>query len=132
MIPDPFVRDRSGADPLVEGFYLLRAGRGTRVDIPVRVWFGAPTDPATGDELDRSPRWQIQIGFQLFEECPMRVGAVWFHDITDVWPMCQRWPIDAAEFQFRLERASWAGNYDPNDPHGTIGGRIDPMTCTLP
>lgn len=131
MIPDPFVRDRCGADPLIEGYYLLRAGRGTRVDIPVRVWFGAPLDD-DGEELDRSHRWQIQVGFQLLEELPMRVGAVWFNEVTDVWPTCLRWPIDEAEFRFRLERASWAGNYDPNDPHGTIGGRIDPMTCTLP
>jgi hypothetical protein len=132
MIPDPFVRDRCGADPLIEGFYLIQSSRGKRVDVPVHVWFGGPLDPETGEELDRSPRWQIQIGFQLLEEVPMRVGAVWINDITDVWPMCMRWPIEEAEYRYRLERASWAGNYDPMDPHGEIGGRIDPMTCRLP
>lgn len=132
MIPNPFIRDQGGADPLVEGHYLLQSSRGQRVDVPVRVWFGAPLDEETGEELDRSPRWQIQIGFQLLEEEPMRVGGMWFNELTDVWPTCMRWPIEEAEYRYRLERAAWAADYDPNDAHGQIGGRIDPMTCTLP
>jgi hypothetical protein len=132
MIPDPFNRERGGADPLVAGFYLLQSSRGKRVDVPVRVWFGPPADPETGEELDRSPRWQIQIGFQLLEDEPMRVGGYWFNEITDVWPTCQRWPIDEADYRYRLERASWAADYDPEDAYSQIGGRIDPMTCRLP
>lgn len=132
MIPDPFLFERHGADALAAGFYLLQSTRGTRVDIPVRVWFGAPEDPETGEELDRSPRWQIKIGFQLLEDEPMRIGAIWFNDITDVWPTCARRPIDEVEYRYRLERASWAGQYDPEDAHGQIGGLIDPMTCRLP
>jgi hypothetical protein len=129
MIPDPFVPERTGADPLIEGYYLMR--RAGRVDVPVRIWFGPPADPETGEELDRSPRWQIQVGFQLLDEEPMRIGGIWIEDLTDIWPACAKVTVDEAEWRYRLERAEWAGNYDPNDALGELGGRIDPMTCTL-
>lgn len=132
MIPDPFIRERTGADPLVEGFYLIQSSRGRRVDVPIRVWFGQPEDPETGEIMDRSPRWQIEIGRQLLEDEPMRIGALWIGDITDIWPTCMRWPIDEAEYRYRIERASWASAFDPLDPHGEVGSRIDPMTCRLP
>jgi hypothetical protein len=132
MIPDPFTRERHGADPLVEGFYLIQSSRGRRVAVPLRVWFGAPCDPETGEELDRPWRWQILVAFNLLGDEPLRVGALRIDELTDIWPMCQRWPIDEVEYRYRLERASWAADYDPDDAHAVIGGRIDPMTCTLP
>jgi len=59
MIPDPHIRERGGADPLIEGYYLIRLDRARRVSVPVRVWYGPPNDPETGEPLDRSHRWQI-------------------------------------------------------------------------
>ena len=132
MIPDPFIREHRGADALVEGYYLIQSSRGRRVDVPVRVWFGQPLDPETGEQMDRSQRWQIQVGLQLLEELPMRVGALWINDITDIWPHCARWPISQEEFAYRVERNSWAAAYDETDPHGEIASRIDPLTCRLP
>jgi hypothetical protein len=111
---------------------VLQSARGQRVDVPVKVWFGQPEDPETGEALDRSARWQIKIGFNVMGEEPMRVGALTFNDITDVWPTCMRWPITEEEYRYRLERAAWASSYDEDDPHAVIGGRIDPMTCRLP
>lgn len=133
MIPDPFIRERDGADGLREGFYLLRAShRSRRVDVPMRIWFGPPIDETTGEEMDRSPRWQILVGFNLVEELPMRVGGVWIEHLTDIWPRAAAEPIDESEYRYRIERASWASDFDPEDPHGEIAGRIDPMTCRLP
>ena len=132
MIPDPFIHERGGADPLIEGYYLVALHMAGRVSIPVRVWFGAPVDAETGDELDRSPRWQIQIGFQLLEDEPLRIGGIWFRDLSDVWPTCQKNPIDAVDWQYRLARAEWATDNDEADSYSQLGGRIDPMTCTLP
>ncbi len=130
MIPDAFHFERTGADPLIAGHYLVR--RGGRVDIPVRIWFGPPVDPETGEELDRSPRWQVQVGFDRLEEEPVRVGGIWIEDLTDVWPSCGRFPVDEADYAYRMERATWSAQYDPDDAHAEVGGRIDPMTCTLP
>lgn len=132
MIPDPFIRERTGADPLIEGFYLIRMDRSRRVSIPVRIWFGAPADPETGEDLDRSHRWQIQIGFQLLEDEPLRIGGVTIEHLSDVWPTCARNPIDEVDWRYRLERAEWAARNDDSDPFSQLGGRIDPMTCALP
>ena len=132
MIPDPFIRERSGADPLIEGYYLLSLARAGRVSIPVRVWFGPPRDPETLEELDRSHRWQIQVGFRLLEDEPLVIGGIRISDITDVWPRVARDPIDEVDWRYRLARAEWAVDHDENDPFSQLGGRIDPMTCSLP
>lgn len=132
MIPDPFVRERTGADALVEGYYLVTLDRSRRVSIPVRVWFGAPVDADTGEELDRSPRWQIQIGFQLLHDEPLRIGGIWFRDLVDLWPTCAKDRITEVDWRYRLERGEWAAVNDVTDPYSQLGGRIDPMTCALP
>lgn len=132
MIHDPYIRERGGADPLIEGYYLIRLDRSRRVSIPVRIWFGAPCDPETGEELDRAPRWQIKIGFQLLDDQPLNIGGVRINELIDVWPTCARNPIDEIDWRFRLERAEWATDHDDSDPYSQLGGRIDPMTCSLP
>ena len=132
MIPDPFIHERGGADPLVEGYYLLRLDSARRVSIPVRVWFGPPRDPHTLEELDRSHRWQIQVGFRLLEDEPLSIGGIRINDITDVWPRVARDPIDEVDFRYRLERGEWAVQNDETDPFSQLGGVIDPMTCALP
>ena len=133
MIPDPYNRHQEGADALEEGFFLIHRDRASRVDIPVKIWFGAPTDPVTNELLDRSHRWQIMVGTTLLEDDePMRIGGLWIRDIADLWPACGRHRIDELEYDYRLARHDWAAEYDPTDPHGEIGGRIDPMTCALP
>lgn len=132
MIHDRFTRDQGGADPLVEGYYLIDLSRAGRLSIPVRIWFGAPLDPETREELDRSPRWQIQIGFQLLDDEPLAIGGIRIQELTDVWPRCARFPIDYVDWKYRLERTSWAVDNDVDDAFANPGGRIDPMTCSLP
>lgn len=136
MIPDPYIRDQTGPGALVEGYYLIQRRRQNRVALPVRVWFGPPADPETGEDLDRSPRWQIAIAGQLINENEnwdaMRVGNQTIGSLDEFWPACTRSPIDADEYRYRLERAAWAGEHDPNDPFGDTAARIDPMRATLP
>ena len=131
MIPDKFCLERTGADALVAGWYLIAQRRRRRVDIPVQIWFGPPQDDE-GNELDRGPRWQVRIGFTDFEEEPVTIAGITFAELSDVWPACAREPIPEEDYRYRLERARWAGKNDPNDAFGEIGGRIDPMTVTLP
>lgn len=105
------------ADAPRAGFYRHR--RIGRVDRPVRIWFGPPLDPETGEEMDRSPRWQIML-----------TGAVLEFDRWNlVWPSCQSDPIPQAEYDYLLARAATS---DPTDPFGSDTGRIDPLQAALP
>lgn len=132
MIPQPFTRVRTGADALQEGFFLIRRDRQRRVPLPVRIWWGAPLDPDTGEEMDRSPRWQVAIAGQIIGEEPLRVGEQTITCLSDFWPQCSYHPIDEADYHYRLELAAWAGEHDPNDPHGDTSAKIDPLTVSLP
>jgi hypothetical protein len=132
MIPDPYIRAREGVDGLVAGFYLLRSAG--RIDVPVRIWFGPPHDSETGEVLDRSPRWQLEI-FGIDACDPDAPALVWGREVTDlsdVWPKAAKLPIDEVEYLFRVERAEWAEAHDPSDPFGTKYGRIDPLSCAMP
>lgn len=131
MIEEPFLRDQGGADALVEGYYLLQRRRARRVEIPFRIWFGAPRDPETGEELDRSHRWQVEIAGELFDE-PLTFGPIKFSELGDFWPAIAVEPITADEYRFRIERAAWSRVHDPDDALATPGGRINAMTATLP
>lgn len=131
MIPDPYLREQGVPDALVEGFYLIKRRRAGRIDMPVRIWFGAPLDEE-GNELDRSHRWQIMVAGILLGDEPLAIGGVTIAHLSDLWPACADEPIDRDEYDYRIERAAWAAQYDPTDPFATPGGRIDPMTAPLP
>lgn len=130
MIPDPFIRARDGADAVREGFFLVIGARRQRVDMPVRIWFGPPTDE-DGFELDRSPRWQIALCGMVLDE-PVTLGGLRIETLSDIWPACAAHEITRDEYDYRIARQSWAAAHDPLDPFGTPGGRIDPMTAPLP
>lgn len=128
-----FDADQSGPDGFVEGYYLYRRDHAGMVPIPIRVWFGSPLDPLDGTELDRSPRWQIAIRGKIYgSEDPPFLGGYEVDEerLFRLWPKCQRWPIDADEYQFHIDRHVWARDNDENDP---FGGdiRVDPMTAPL-
>lgn len=129
MIPDLYHRDQMGADALRAGYYLIRRDRAGRVPLPVRIWFGPPLED--GFELDRAPRWQVMVAGRLLDEAG-DYGGLSVDTLSDIWPLCARWPIDADEYRYRTELAAWAAEHDPNLPHGTATGRIDPMTVALP
>lgn len=131
MIEEPFLRVQDGADALVEGCYLIQRRRARRVDIPVKIWFGAPIDPETREELDRSHRWQIEIAGVAFDQ-PLTLGGITFSAVTDFWPAIGLEPISASDYAFRIQRAAWSQAHDPDDAMATPGGRINAMTATLP
>lgn len=134
MIPDLYNPNPTGADALVEGYY-LRRGRSGRIDIPVRVWFGPPQDPDNRNLiLDRAQRWQIEINGGLYgdPDQPVFIDRWPVEHYSDVWPLGEHSRITRDEYEYRVARADHAALYDPTDPFGVTGGRIDPMTCTLP
>lgn len=130
MIPDPFIRHQTGVDCLREGYFVLR--RPDRIDVPIWIWFGPPSDPETQEPLDRSWRWQARVGFVDVEEEPFRVGRIWIREWSDIWPACARIEIDQAEYEYMIARAAWAVDYNPNDPFAEFGSKVDPLTCELP
>lgn len=131
MIPDPFLRVQESADALEEGYFLLQRRRARRVDLPVRIWFGPPIDE-DGEELDRSPRWQVMIAGALLGVDPWRLAGLLITSLADVWPACRNDPIEEPDYRYRMQRQEWSGQYDPEDPFGSPGSKIDPMTARLP
>jgi hypothetical protein len=79
-------------DP-VEGFYEERVTEivnGVKVRewwLPIKLWYGPPSDPVTGEELDRSWRWQALIDGHETE---------WY----EVWPNGR--PISQGQYEMML------------------------------
>ncbi len=101
---------------LIAGLYRIRRG----VWRPIAVWYGAPLDPDSGEELDRSPRWQVLYCGRL----------LWDHSL--VWPACWANPIDRDEYIYLIERMNYAREHDPRDPFGKPSSRIDLLNCSVP
>ena len=73
------------------GFYRMRLRSGA-VPCGVRIWHGPPHDPDTGEEMDRSWRWQAEANGD-----PV--------DIDDVWPPRRGFSsIDQAEYRLLCRR----------------------------
>lgn len=133
MIRDALLRDQGGADALVEGYYLHKVGEG-RVLVPIRIWFGPPTDPIDGSELDRAPRWQIEVNGIAFDDPrnPPVIAGRPVDDVASFWPRCAGSPTDAADYRYRVDRADYAEAHDAADPFARTGGKVDPMQSALP
>lgn len=109
-----------GFDPdhPVAGYYRMRLRSGG-IQVGVRIWHGAPLDPVTGEELDRSHRWQA-----VANEAPI--------DLTRVWPKCAASPVDAAEYEYLASVQSWAKQHAPNSPQANPHRKINPLTAPTP
>ena len=80
-VPTPgFFRYRALLEKLPNGRWL----RGP--ELPCVIWFGPPTDPVTGEELDRSPRYQALVDGREI-------------DIEEIWPFVAGDKIEAEEYQ---------------------------------
>ncbi|MGF7152646.1 hypothetical protein [Novosphingobium gossypii] len=102
----------------VAGFYRYRLGQGT-VRGGVRLWYGPPHDPVTGEELDRSWRWQAE-----FDGEPI--------DFDRVWPACAKDPLTDAEYRALISRRAWARQHAPDSAYAQIGRRHDPLAASAP
>lgn len=105
-------------DVPVTGFYRLRLRRGA-VWSAVRIWFGAPLDPVTGEEMDRGHRWQATVNGELV-------------DLERVWPRCAEDAIDQAEHDYLIQRQQWARKTDPDLPDANPDRPVDLLRAALP
>ena len=131
MAPDDLFDPRpEGSDAPVAGFYQwLRHGRPA---VPVRIWFGPPLDPETGEEMDRSWRWQMLAAGRpvvaLEEDRDGPFDPVW----ADVWPQVSHDPIPPSEYEFLIATIRHAESYDPDSPFAKPFRKIDLRSATLP
>lgn len=102
----------------VAGFYRYRLGRDT-VRGGVRIWFGPPSDPENGEEMDRFWRWQAE-----FDGEPI--------DFDRVWPACAKEMISEADYRAMINRRAWARQHAPDSAYAKIGGRHDPLSASAP
>jgi len=113
---EAFDPDRE-ADAPVAGFYRAKLNaRGVAVGI--RIWFGQPLDPVTGEELDRSLRWQAQCNGRPIE-------------MDRVWPQCGRQPIDADEYAYLSRLQDWGEQHAPSSPEADPRKPINWLTAPL-
>lgn len=85
----------------------------------VRIWFGAPLDPVTGEELDRSHRWQAEFDGEYVE-------------FDDVWPGCTGEPISEADYRALVNRRTWARKNAPNSAFANPKRKYDPLSSQEP
>ena len=118
------------ADAFVEGEYLHK--RRGHVAMPVRIWWGPPRDPEHGGEMDRSPRWNVEIAGDSLIPDERDPGYVPIARLEDVWPRALGARVDRPETAYRDARVDYARRHDPEDPFGHPQGRLDLLTATIP
>lgn len=100
------------------GFYRLRLRRGA-VYSAIRIWSGPPHDPDTGEEMDRSWRWQAEANGKPIE-------------LDRVWPTCAKEPIDQAEYAHLLRTLEWGKTNAPRGPQANPHKPVDLLSAPLP
>lgn len=108
-----------GVEMPVAGHFRGRLSGGS-VRVGIRIWHGPPCDPVTGEELDRSWRWQAEVNGELFD------------DFDRVWPGCTGDPITEADYLTFCARAQWARQHAPESSYAITGRRRDPLSVSEP
>lgn len=119
---DPGVPLHAGSvDPDVPtaGLYRMRLVKGA-VWSAIRIWFGPPHDPVTGEEMDRSHRWQASINGKTIDH------------ITRVWPRVAEDSIDQAEYDRLMALQKWSEQHDPDGPFSNPAEPVDRLNAPLP
>lgn len=101
-----------------EGYFQFRLHRGA-VFSGVRIWYGPPNDPVTGEELDRSWRWQAEMNGEPI-------------DFERVWPVCAGDPITAAQYRKFIATQAWARKNAPDSAYAERGRRHDLLSISEP
>lgn len=86
-------------DTPIAGLYRGRMVRGGPW-VAVRIWFGPPADPVTGEPLDRSHRWQA---LRNGESC----------EVDTVWPYVYGQTCDEGTYETLLQSGRWAAENNP-------------------
>lgn len=106
-------------DKPVAGFYRMRLGAG-QLRVALRLWYGPPLDPVTGEELDRSWRWQAHTADgELLE-------------MERVWPACAKDRITEQDFKLRQRRTEWAQQAAPESAYADRRNKYDPLSVSTP
>lgn len=118
-IPSPTGRRFEGINPEqpIAGFYHFRMRSGAAL-CGVRIWYGAPLDPVTGEELDRSHRWQAEANGEYVE-------------FDRVWPQCAGQPIDEAEYRHLCIVQTWAREHAPESALADPRRKADPLNSPI-
>ena len=118
--PGAVAAPSDGFDPdtPIAGHYRMRLRSGG-VFVGIRIWYGAPLDPLTGEELDRSPRWQA-----MANERPI--------DLDRVWPRCAASPIDETEYRYLTHLQNWSQQNVPESPHSDPRRTVNMLTAPTP
>ena len=95
------------------GYYRMRLRSGGQ-PVGVHIWFGAPHDPVTGEEMDRSHRWQAHINGEYVE-------------MERVWPVCAHERITEIEYNRMLNLQVWAREHAPETQIANPRMRPDPL-----
>lgn len=104
-------------DVPVAGFYRAKLVKGGML-VGIRIWFGAPLDPVTGEELDRSHRWQALANDRYVE-------------LERVWPGCGGDPITEREYRFLAAQQDWGVQHAPDSAQADPTRRVDPLNSTI-
>ena len=102
----------------VAGFYRYRL-HGGAVRGGVRLWYGPPHDPVTGEVLDRSWRWQAEMDGE-----PVAFDRVW--------PGCAGEPVSEDVYRQFVARRKWAEQHAPGSAYAKPGQRYDPLSTATP
>ncbi len=107
-----------GFDPdlPIAGFYRMKLVTGG-IYVGVRLWHGPPHDPDTGEEMDRSHRWQATANGRPIP-------------LERAWPRCADAPINSGEYAYLLSLQEWGkenGHAAVADPRK----KLDPLTTPL-
>lgn len=118
--PDVDSARTGGFDPdePIAGFYRMHLRFGG-VKVGIRIWYGPPHDPETGEEMDRSWRWQAEANGRPI-------------DLERAWPQCADDPIDEAEHRYLAGLQAWAEREAPDSPHANPRRLINRLTAPLP
>lgn len=86
--------------------------------VGVRIWFGIPHEPWTGEPMDRAPRHQAEINGRYAE-------------VADVWPRCAGDPVTEAEYRHLTKIQAWAAEHAPGSGLDDPKRKIDPIRSPL-
>lgn len=102
----------------VAGYFRMRLVSGG-VLVGIRIWHGPPFDPDTGEEMDRSWRWQAMANGEPIS-------------FDRVWPACTGEPITYAEYDRLCARCHWAKQHAPDSAYADPTRRSDPLSTSHP
>lgn len=114
-----FIGEYQGYDPdtPVEGYYRGYLARGGH-PVGIHIWYGAPLDPLTGEEMDRGWRWQATANGALI-------------DLERVWPRFADNRIDQPEHDHLCCVQRWAETHAPDSPQANPTRPIDLMRAPV-